>query len=164
MTRYADGPTTSVTIEVEATPSRVWSMVTDPTFPARHSSELQEASWDPEGPEPGLGARILGRNQHPQVGEWTTTSHVVEWEEASVFGWSVSDPDEPAASWWFELSPSGQGTTVTQRVRLGPGRSGLSPAIEAMPDREEDIVARRLSEHERNMTANLEALKAELAV
>lgn len=162
MVRYADGPTTSVAIEVAASPEQVWRVISDPEFPARHSRELQEAGWDPDGPEPGLGARILGRNSHPRVGEWTTTSHVVEWEENAVFGWAVVDADNPSASWWFELAPTEQGTTVTQRVRLGPAPSGLTPAIEAMPDREEDIVAGRLKEHEGNMMANLEAIKSQL--
>lgn len=129
---------------------------------AKHSGELQEANWDPDGPEPGLGARILGRNQHPKVGEWSTTSFVIAWEEGALFSWAVSDTAQPSASWSFELAPSDEGTTLTQRVQLGPGPSGLTPAIEAMPDREEDIVARRLSEHDANMAANLQAVKAAL--
>ncbi len=162
MVRYADGPTTDVTIEIAASPPEVWAIVSDPTFPPKHSGELQEAGWDPDGPEPGLGARILGRNKHPKVGEWSTTSFVVAWQENEVFSWAVADREQPAASWTFELSPSDAGTTLTQRVTLGPGPSGLTPAIEAMPDREEEIVARRLSEHETNMSANLEAVKAAL--
>jgi hypothetical protein len=44
-------------------------------------------------------------------------------------------------------------------MRMGPAPSGLSIAIEAMPDKEEKIIARRLAEHERNMRANLEGIK-----
>ena len=43
---------------------------------------------------------------------------------------------------------------------MGLGPSGLTPAIEAMPEREEEIVARRLGEWEANMTATIEGVKA----
>jgi hypothetical protein len=42
---------------------------------------------------------------------------------------------------------------------LGPGPSGLTPAIEARPDKEERIVARRLAEHEANMQRCLAGIK-----
>jgi len=45
-------------------------------------------------------------------------------------------------------------------VRLGPGRSGLTPAIEAMPDKEARIVARRQSEHKANMQRVIAGIKA----
>ena len=54
--------------------------------------------------------------------------------------------------------PADRGTRVTQWCRIGPGRSGLSPAIEKMPDREHDIVSRRLAEHAANMQKNLDGL------
>jgi hypothetical protein len=43
---------------------------------------------------------------------------------------------------------------------MGPGRSGLNIAIDAMPDKEERIIERRLSEHRANMTATLAGIKA----
>jgi hypothetical protein len=45
-------------------------------------------------------------------------------------------------------------------MRMGPARSGLNIAIDAMPDKEERIIARRQDEHRANMTANLEGIKA----
>jgi hypothetical protein len=44
-------------------------------------------------------------------------------------------------------------------MQLGPGRSGLSLAIDQMPDKEQKIVFVRLREFERNMTATLEHIK-----
>ncbi len=46
------------------------------------------------------------------------------------------------------------------RADLGPARSGLSRAIDAMPDKEERIVARRLDEHRANMVKTIEGIKA----
>lgn len=158
--RYQDGPTAEVSMEIAAPPSAVWAVISDPGFPVEQSEELQEARWDPDGPEPGVGARILGRNRHDAIGEWTTTSYVVSWDENELFGWRVADLDAPAAEWWFHLSPTDSGTLLSQKVRLGPGPSGLSPAIEKMPDRELDIIKRRLEFHEAAMTANLDAVRA----
>jgi hypothetical protein len=42
---------------------------------------------------------------------------------------------------------------------MGPARSGLNVAIDAMPDKEEKIVFVRLREHETNMKRTLEAIR-----
>jgi hypothetical protein len=47
-------------------------------------------------------------------------------------------------------------------MSIGPGPSGLSIAIEAMPDKEPRILERRLTEHHANMTRTLRGI-AELA-
>ena len=157
--KYADGPSTEVEVRVEASLERVWELVTDIELPARYSAEFQGATWiDTDGP--AVGARFVGRNHHDALGEWETTSTVVRCEPLRRFEWAVTDADTPSASWWFELEPTEDGAVVLrQGVRLGPGRSGLNIAIDAMPDKEERIVARRLQEHERNMQATVDGVK-----
>jgi uncharacterized protein YndB with AHSA1/START domain len=157
--KYADGPTVEVEIHIDAPPSRVWELISDIDLPARFSSEFQGASWV-DTDTPGVGAIFLGRNEHPAVGSWETTSHVVAFEPERRFEWAVTDPKEPSASWRFELQPDGDGTLLRQWMRMGPGWSGLTPAIEAMPDKEDRIIARRQEEHRWNMTATLEGIKA----
>ncbi len=158
--KYADGPTVEVSVEIAASPDAVWPLITDIGLPARFSGELQGAEWLDADLAPGVGARFVGRNQHAYVGEWETTSTVVTNDPGRVFSWAVADPDAPSATWRFELEPAGDGSRLTQWVRLGPGPSGLSAAIEAMPDREDDIVERRLAEHRENMSATVEGIKA----
>jgi hypothetical protein len=128
--RYADGPSTSASAHVAAPPAAVWAVVTDIDLPARFSDELQGAEWldDSGGPDgaPVLGARFRGHNRHPRVGEWTSTSYVVELEPERAFGWAVSDPDRPAASWRFTLEPEpgeggADGTRLTHWVRHPAG-------------------------------------------
>jgi hypothetical protein len=65
-----------------------------------------------------------------------------------------------SASWRFELALEGEGTRLRMWARMGPARSGLSSAIEAWPDKEERIVARRLDEWQRNMAATVQGIKA----
>jgi uncharacterized protein YndB with AHSA1/START domain len=155
--RYAEGPTAEVEVLVAAPPERVWALVTDIDLPARFSQELLGAEWLDEGP--ALGARFVGRSRHEALGAWETTSWVNRYEPPRAFGWAVSDPDEPSATWWFELEEEEGGVRLRQCARMGPAPSGLSIAIAAMPDKEERIVARRLQEFERNMLATLEGMK-----
>jgi uncharacterized protein YndB with AHSA1/START domain len=158
--RYADGPTVRVDLLVDAPIERVWALVSDVGVPARFSAELQEARWLDADAQPAAGSRFVGRNRHPAAGEWETTCFVTTWEPERAFSWAVADPDHPAASWGFELEPEGQAVRLHQWARLGPAPSGLTPAIEAMPDKEERIVARRLDEHRENMQRTVEGIKA----
>jgi uncharacterized protein YndB with AHSA1/START domain len=156
--RYADGPTTEVSRVIPARPERIWALVSDIQLPARFSTEFQGAEWLDGARGPALGARFRGTNRHPVVGEWQAECTVVEYEPGRVFGWQVTGPDGPAAQWRFTLEPVDGGTRLTQWCRIGPGRSGLSPAIEKMPDREHEIVSRRLAEHAANMERNLDGI------
>ncbi len=79
------------------------------------------------------------------------------------FEWTVGDLAEPAATWRFTLEPSGSGTRLTQWMRMGPGRSGINAAIDAMPDKESRILQRRLADLQANMQATLEGVKERLA-
>jgi uncharacterized protein YndB with AHSA1/START domain len=159
--RYADGPTAEVELRVDAPAERVWALVSDIELPARFSSEFQGADWLDGATSAAPGARFVGRNQHPAAGGWETTCTVVACEPERVFEWAVGDPTYPSATWRFELLPDeAGGVRLRQFARLGPAPSGLTPAIEAMPDKEERIVARRLEEHRANMLATLEGVKA----
>jgi uncharacterized protein YndB with AHSA1/START domain len=158
--RFADGPTVQVDLLIEAPIERVWALVSDVGVPALFSTELQEGRWLDDVPEPSAGSRFVGRNQHPAAGEWETTCVVTTWEPERAFSWAVGDPDHPSASWGFELETEGQAVRLHQWARLGPAPSGLTPAIVAMPDKEERIVARRLEEHRANMQLTVEGIKA----
>jgi uncharacterized protein YndB with AHSA1/START domain len=157
--RYADTPTVEVDVLIDAPVERVWSLVSDIDLPARFSSEFQGARWL-DGAGPAAGARFVGRNRHPAAGEWETTCVVTVCEPGRAFGWAVGDPDHPSASWRFDLEEEETGVRLRQWGQIGPGPSGLTPAIEAMPDKEERIVARRLEEHRANMQATVDGVKA----
>jgi uncharacterized protein YndB with AHSA1/START domain len=155
--RYADAPTASVEVVVAAPIERVWAFTSDIDLPARFSDEFQGAEWLDDGP--AVGARFRGRNQHPASGAWETTCIVTRYDEPTVFEWAVGDAAYPSARWRFELSPDGDGVRLTQWCQMGPAPSGLTPAILAMPDKEERIVARRLEEFRTNMRATVEGIK-----
>lgn len=158
--RFADGPTTEVDILVNAPPDVVWALVSDITVPAGFSSELVAAEWLDGATGPSAGARFVGRSRHDAAGEWETTSVVVACEPGRLFEWAVGDPDRPGARWRFTLAPEGGGTRLTQWMQIGPGPSGITPALERMPDKESRILHRRLGEHRQNMVQTLEGIKA----
>ncbi|WP_354641475.1 SRPBCC family protein [Kitasatospora camelliae] len=169
--RYADGPTAHHEVHVEAAPARVWELVTDIHLPTRLSAELQRVEWLDDAAAPAIGARFAGYNHHPVVGDWRTVSQIVELDAERAFGWAVmdadgrygeasDDPDRRMATWRFDLEPEANGTRVRQSVRIGPARSGISPWIDRMPEREEELLVRRLGELRTGMEATLDGLKA----
>jgi hypothetical protein len=160
--RYADGPTTEIESVVAAPVDRVWRVVTDQEWLAGVSDELQRVEWLDGATAAGPGVRFRGHSAHAAIGEWSTVSTVTTWEPERSVRWTVEAdaPGGPAAQWGFDLDPVDGGTRVRQWARLGPGRSGLSPAIDRWPDKEERIVAGRLAEWRAGMERNMEAVRA----
>jgi len=156
---YADKPTVAWAARIEAAPERVWPLVSDIHLVARLSSELQEVRWLDGVTGPALGHRFLGRNANEYLGEWETTSTIVEYDAPRRFAWAVGEPGAPWTTWRFTLRPDTGGTVLEQWAQLGPGRSGLSLAIDAMPDKEQKIVFVRLREFENGFKANLAAIR-----
>jgi Polyketide cyclase / dehydrase and lipid transport len=151
--KYADGPSVEVETYIDARPSAVWALVSDVTIPVQFSTELEEVTWLD-------GTRFTGRSRHPAIGEWETTCTVVACDPESHFAWAVGDPENPSAQWRFSLESEGNGTRLRQWMRMGPGPSGLNIAIEAMPNKEERIIARRLEEHRSNMQLTVDGIKS----
>jgi uncharacterized protein YndB with AHSA1/START domain len=160
--RYADTPTVEVEAFIKAPPARVWELVADPELMPSLSDELCAVTWLDGATKPALGARFRGTNRHAALGEWTTTSFIVEFETERAFAWAVEDPTNPTAVWRFALTPDGEGTRLTQWMQMGPGRSGLNAAIDRMPDKEKQIVFVRLREFEGGMAKTLALIKARL--
>ena len=75
------------------------------------------------------------------------------------FAWAVADADFPSSIWRFRLTPRDGGTDLSYWMQMGPGRSGLSVAIDSMPDKEEKIVFVRMREFEKNMSSTIEQIK-----
>jgi len=156
---YADCPSVAAEIYIEAPPERVWGMVSDIFLMPELSAELQEVAWLDGVTGPAAGHRFTGRSAHPAMGEWETVSTVVQCDPPRCFAWVVGDPAHPSATWRFTLKPDGDGTLLEQWYQMGPARSGLNIAIDAMPDKEQKIVFVRLREHETGMKHNLDAIK-----
>lgn len=157
--RYADKPTVQVRTWIAAPPPRVWQLVADIELMPSMSEELQAVEWLDGATGPAVGARFIGRSRHDALGEWATTSQVIQCKPPRVFAWAVENPENPTAIWRFRLEPHDGGTELSEWMQMGPARSGLSLAIDRMPEKEQKIVFVRMREFERNMTATLEHIK-----
>lgn len=158
----ADGPGTVVEVDIKARVSEVWDMVTDLNFGAAFSEEFVGARWAAGFDGPGVGAKFIGSNTHPAIGEWDVDCFVNRYEEHKEFGWVTSDPDNPGARWCFEMASIAGATRLRYSVALGPGPSGISQAIKAMPEKEPRILHRRIEEHRANMQRMVDAARAAL--
>ncbi len=156
--RMVDRPSVEVSDVVKAPPEAVWKLVSDVTRIGEWGGECRSAEWL-EGSGPGAGGCFRGQQRRGDM-EWETISFVTEFDPGRRFAWAVNDPDNPAATWRFDLAPQESGTRVAYAAVMGPGPSGLTAYIHQHPDREEAIVAARLEEHRRNMTTTLTAIKA----
>lgn len=155
--RLADEPGTWVEVDIPASPEVVWTFVTDIDLPARFSDEFQGATWvDAARPS----ACFVGRNRHPAIGEWEVESYVDVYDEGHSFGWATVDRLNPGSRWRFDVEPHEGATRLRFSMSMGPGPSGISIAIEAMPDKEPRILHRRVSEHHANMIRTAEGIKA----
>lgn len=157
--RYADNPTVEVSTWIDADPARVWGLVSDIELMPTFSDELQSVEWAEGFDGPRVGARFVGHNEHDAFGKWSTTSRIVAFDCPHEFAWAVGEPDNPSATWRFRLAPKDGGTTLSFWMQMGPGRSGLSVAIDSMPDKEQKIVFVRMREFETAIGKTLAAIK-----
>lgn len=155
-------PGATVEMDIDASPERLWEIVSDINTGAAFSEEFVRAQWAPGHDGPAPGAKFIGHNQHPALGEWQMDLTVTECEPNVLFGWATGDSDDTAgARWRYEIDHlHGQRSRLRHTVRLGPGPSGLTAAVESMPDKEPRIISRRQSEHLANMARCVEGIKA----
>ena len=104
---------------VDATPERVWAVLTDVTRIGEWSHECQGAVWLGGGPVgPVVGARFRGRNRVGLV-RWGRACEITVADVPRRFafrtggGW-VGDSTE----WTFDLEPVGSGTRIVQSFRV----------------------------------------------
>jgi len=154
---HADGPGVTVEVDVKAPPTDVWPYISDIQLPARFSDEFQGAEWLSDTPE--VGSTFLGRNQNDNLGDWEVTCHVAGYEENRVFAWNAGDAEDPSAQWRFELIPLAGSTRLRFSMVLGPGPSGLTAVIDAMPDKEAKIIANRQKHQAANMRRTIEGIR-----
>jgi nitroreductase len=157
--RLTDGPGTIAEIDIDAPPSAVWPIISDINLSAAYSPEFQRAEWvEPDAPI-DVGSQFIGTNHNDTFGEFKVPSFIDTLEENVAFGWRTSDMDNPGARWRFDLEPAGSGTRLRYSMILGPGPSGLTMAIESMPDKEDRIIIRRVRDQHTSMLQVLAGVK-----
>ena len=145
----------SVTVHMEATPEKIWDLVSDVTKIGRYSPETFEAEWLDGATGPAVGARFRGHVKRNGIGPvyWTSCT-VQECEPGQVFTFAVGPPGKPLSTWGYRLAPSGEGTDVTETFQLAD--SGLLRVYWAL------LGWARGRTNRNDMRTTLERIKAEV--
>jgi uncharacterized protein YndB with AHSA1/START domain len=104
-------------VTIDASPDRVWDLVTDITRMGEWSPENRGGRWTGGATGPAVGARFVGSNAHGRV-RWRTHCRVVECARPSRFAFTVA---ENGMTWGWRIAADGTGTRLTQwRDRTAP--------------------------------------------
>ena len=119
----------STSVDIDATPERVWAVVGDVTRMPQWSPELRRLIVLGRKPV-RVGTTLLGLNRRGWA-VWPTTSKVTRLEPGRAVAWHTR---ESGATWSYELAATGNGsgTRLTGRRDLDSftlGTTLLGPAI-----------------------------------
>lgn len=119
-----DVPQLEESVEIDASPARVWELVRDPRNMSRWSPQTWR-SFLRGGGEVREGARFLNVN-HKGLLVWPTRSKVVRFTPEREIAWRVRDN---YTIWSLQLEPSGTGTRLVQRRETPQGISDVSAKL-----------------------------------
>ena len=117
----------SVTVHMNASPERIWELVSDVTQIGRYSPETFEAEWLDGATGPAVGARFRGHVKRNGRGPtYWTTCEVTACEPGKEFAFGVGQPGKPPLNVWrYVLQPVDGGTNVTESFQLKESNIGL---------------------------------------
>jgi hypothetical protein len=109
----------SATVHMAAPADKIWNLIADVRNIGRFSPETFEAQWLDGASGPALGARFRGHVKRNEIGPvYWTTCRVTACEPGREFGFEVLVGDRPVNNWHYRLTPSGDGTDVTESFRM----------------------------------------------
>ena len=107
----------SVNLHINASPDKVWGLVSDITKMGQYSPEVIEAEWIDGATGPAVGARYRGhvrRNENWPVLYWTTCK-ITESVPGQVFEFAVIMRERAMNTWRYEFRATDDGgTDVTE--------------------------------------------------
>ena len=108
----------SVTVAMDAPAQKVWDLVADIRNTGKFSPETFEAEWLDGATGPALGATFRGHVKRNEIGPvYWSTCRVTACEPGREFGFAVVVGDRAVNNWHYAMSPSGDGTDVTESFR-----------------------------------------------
>src|SRR3954452_21389597 len=108
-----------VTVHMNASPEKVFELVSDVTRIGRYSPETFEAVWLDGVTEPKVGARFKGHVKRNGRGPiYWTTCEVTACEPGKEFAFAVLTRGRPLNTWRYVLEAKDGGTDVTESFEL----------------------------------------------
>ena len=114
-------PTLEASIEIAASPTQVWEVVSDLRRMREWSPQVDSTRLSGDQRELAVGTRLTNRNVQGELA-WITHAEVTQLEPGRAIAFRI---EENWATWSFLLEPTPSGTRLTQR-REAP--EGLSPS------------------------------------
>ena len=145
--------TLEATIDIDASPQAVWSVVSDLQRMGEWSPQCTGCVWD-EGEGPAVGSHFTGTNEAPGR-TWQTRSTVIAADPGREFAWEVG---EGFVRWEYRLEAgAGGATTLTESWEFC--EAGLEYFAEKFGDTAgAEIAVRTRAAHE-GIPATLAAIK-----
>lgn len=109
-------PTASSSIEIAASPSLVYEVVSDVAGLPKWAEEADRCSWLSGADRAVVGAKFRGRNRHKNR-RWVTTCVVTDAEQGKRFAFRVHVAGVPSATWRYDIEPTDGGCRVTESTR-----------------------------------------------
>ena len=129
----------SATVDIAASPERVWELVGDVARMPEWSPELRRLRVVGRGPV-RVGSTLLGLNRRGVVA-WPTSSTVTRFDPGRAVAWRTR---ESGATWTYELEAADVGTRLTGRRDLREFSrltSLLGPVIGGAAGHDEELAA-----------------------
>jgi hypothetical protein len=113
------------TVRIDASPERVYAMVSDLPRMPEWSPECTAVSWRGGATGPALGARFVGSNRQSWK-RWMSEGEVTGYDPGRYFAFAIRFGPIPVALWEYVVEPAeGDGCALTERFtdrRPGPAR------------------------------------------
>jgi uncharacterized protein YndB with AHSA1/START domain len=152
--------TGTVSMDVDASPEQVWSLLTDLTRAGEWSHESTGGEWLDGAHGPVAGARFQGRNAQGSY-RWTRQCEVLAVDPGRSISWRTVPTSlyRDSTIWTYVLEPTERGCRITQHfeiVQLGKIMDRvLYAVVPAHRDRSEALAGdvRRLGERAARLVA-----------
>lgn len=109
----------SATVHMAAPADKIWNLIADVRNIGQFSPETFEAEWLDGATGPAVGARFRGHVKRNEIGPvYWTVCRVTTCEPDREFGFEVLVGARPVNNWHYQLTPSGDGTDVTESFRM----------------------------------------------
>ena len=110
-----------VSVHMNASPEKVWALVSDVTRIGEFSPETFEAKWTKGSTGPEVGANFSGHVKRNGVGPtYWSPCVVTKCVENELFEFAVGTEKVAVNNWGYRLEPDGSGTKVYEYFRLEP--------------------------------------------
>ena len=100
-------------IEIQASPERVYDLVADLTRMGEWSPECYRVEWVGDAQGPGVGAEFMGHNRAGPY-RWSVGGKVIAAEPGRCFAFTTYEKGRESTRWRYRFDASDMGTTVTE--------------------------------------------------